>query len=104
MITLKRLIILICFTLLAIISETIASNEDYFKKGNDLTIQGQYPDAIIFYDLAIKHKPDHFEAYFNKSIALNKLGKLQEAMVSLDLAIKYKPDFAEAYYNKGHLL
>ncbi|WP_425361148.1 tetratricopeptide repeat protein [Candidatus Tisiphia endosymbiont of Stenodema calcarata] len=102
-INIKQLAILLALMLLPF-SKVVANGQEYFEKANTLAMDGKLQEAIDYYDLAIKHKPDYAEAYYNKGVALNKLDKLQESIDSLDLAIKYKPDYVKAYYNKGIVL
>ena len=44
--------------------------EDWFNKGDTLTSQGKYDEAIQAYDQAIQLKPNYDTAWYNKGVAL----------------------------------
>ena len=45
-------------------------------------------EAIVEFDLAIKYKPNYFEAYFNKGISLVNLSKHNEALESYEKCLE----------------
>ena len=65
----------------------------YYQKDNEL--------AIVYFDQAIKLKPDNAEVYNSRGISYGMLNNDQAAIADFDQAIKLKPDFAEAYTNRG---
>ena len=52
---------------------------DWFNKGDALTSQGKYDDAIQAYDQAIQLKPNYDNAWYNKGVALKALGRTNES-------------------------
>ena len=52
---------------------------DWFNKGDDLTSQGKYDEAIQAYDQAIQLKPNYDNAWYNKGVALKALGRTNES-------------------------
>ena len=52
---------------------------DWFNKGDALTSQGKYDEAIQAYDQAIQLKPNYDNAWYNKGVALKALGRTNES-------------------------
>ena len=52
---------------------------DWFNKGDALTSQGKYIEAIQAYDQAIQLKPNYDNAWYNKGVALKALGCTNES-------------------------
>ena len=48
--------------------------------------QGNYDDALTYFNKGIAHNPDYAANYYNKGLALKKLGRIDEAMETLDRA------------------
>ena len=74
---------------------------DYYRQGNRNYFSGEYENAILSYEKAIKQKPDYAEAYNNRGVAYDDLGESEKAIADYSKAIELKPDNAEAYYNRG---
>ena len=75
-----------------------------FYKGNALYYDKKYPEAIKYYDYAIKRNPNHVEAYNHKGDALARLDRHDEAIECFDIAIKINPNYVDAYNHKGDAL
>ena len=52
---------------------------DWFNKGDALTSQGKYDEAIQAYDQAIQLNPNYDNAWYNKGVALKALGRTNES-------------------------
>ena len=76
---------------------------DFNSKGIYKSANGEYAEAIKYYDEAIKLKPNMADAYYNKAVAKTKLGLLKEAIEEYDKAIELRADYTYAYYNRGLL-
>ncbi|MGL5058817.1 MAG: tetratricopeptide repeat protein [Microcoleus sp.] len=63
-----------------------------------------YEEAIKQYELAIKRKPDLYEAWNLRGIALLQLGRYEESIASFDKALEINPDYHEAKTNRDLVL
>lgn len=57
-------------------------------KGNCLDMMGDYAEALISYDTALRLDPLNSETWFNKGLTLKKMGRRQEADSSMNRAVK----------------
>ncbi len=69
--------------------------------GNFLFDQGNYEEAIEYYNKALEMEPGYKWAWNNKGLALYNLKKYEESINCYDGAIKIDPDNVEAWNNKG---
>ena len=76
---------------------------DYYRQGNRYYFSGEYENAILSYEKAIKQKPDYAEAYNNRGVTYGKLGESEKAIVDFSKAMELKPDDVEAYNNRGNV-
>ena len=74
---------------------------DYYRQGNRYYFSGEYENAILSYEKAIKQKPDYAEAYNNRGVAYDDLGESEKAIADYSKAIELKTDYAKAYNNRG---
>ena len=65
--------------------------------------QGNYEDAISYFDEVIANDPDFVIAYHNRSICHKQLGDYQAASEDLNAAIELNGDFAHFYFTKALL-
>lgn len=72
-----------------------------FEKAASLYDQGEYQEAIIWYDRVLTIDPNHVKALNNKGSALNKLDQYQEAITWYDKALAIDPNEPKALKNKG---
>ena len=74
----------------------------HYSRGVVKYNSGQYKEAIIDFNNAIKLKPDSAEAYYSRGNTRNKLNQDErEEIIDFTKAIELKPDFIEAYLNRG---
>ncbi|RCJ37938.1 prenyltransferase [Nostoc minutum NIES-26] len=73
----------------------------WFNQGYEQCIAGNFVDAIISFDNALKFKPDYHDAWNNRGLALVNLGRYEEALACYDNALKFKPDYHDAWHCRG---
>ena len=74
---------------------------EWFEKGYELDISGNYTDAEKAYSKAIELNPRDSVAYYNRGNAYYKLGNYQQAIKDYNRAIELNPQYANAHYNRG---
>jgi tetratricopeptide (TPR) repeat protein len=77
---------------------------DYVEQGKALYFEGQYEDAIAFYEKAITAEPENLKAWLSRGAALAKLQRYDEAIAAYEKVTALKPDFSEAWFGKGLVL
>jgi tetratricopeptide (TPR) repeat protein len=76
----------------------------YITIGNRQSQSGNYPSALVAYDLAVKLAPRYAASYnYRGAFKYAHLGDIQGAIADFDSAIGYDPDDAVAYANRGLL-
>lgn len=65
---------------------------DWVNEGNDLYDRGQYAEAVICFDMAIKVDPEFPMAWYNRGVALGKLGLHDLAQDCYDRTVELRPD------------
>jgi tetratricopeptide (TPR) repeat protein len=80
--------------------------EDYFNLGIDFDKRGQeteaircYQVAILYYQLAVRLKPDQADAHNHLGIVLARKGQTDEAIEQFREALRLQPDNADARRN-----
>jgi tetratricopeptide (TPR) repeat protein len=68
------------------------------NEGDECYQQGEYHEAIYFYDVALRINPDYRSAWNNQGLALEKLGRFREAQDCLDQVhrLRQSPAIADA--------
>ena len=75
--------------------------EVYINRGVAKSQLGEYEEALVDYNEAIRLKPDNVEVYINRGPTNLILGEYAEALVDLNEVIRLQPDFARAYVNRA---
>jgi PAS domain S-box-containing protein len=79
--------------------------KSYHKKGLRLYYrEGNYTDAIGFFDRAIEIDPDLAVAWYDRGICLRHLGRDEEALKNVDRAVELAPDDEEFSVTRADLL
>ena len=79
-----------------LISSRIDSTQPYpyFNRGYiEMVYIGNYEEAVKWYDLAIRYKPDYAEAWYNRGFSYELDGKLSRAREDYKKAIELQPNF-----------
>ena len=75
--------------------------EEWFLKGYDAYINGNYTEAKVYYDKAIKLKPDYAEAHNNLGSILSREQLHEDSIRCYRKAIELNPTLALAHLNLG---
>ena len=75
--------------------------KDKFRRANDLSDRGEYKEAIVLYDNAIRLKSDFVKAYYHRGKAKYELTRYKAAIYDYDKALSLKPDYVSAYFDRG---
>jgi tetratricopeptide (TPR) repeat protein len=75
-----------------------AEGDDALLRGQELSRAGQFEEAILQFDAAIRLQPQSAEAHFHRGVAYMETGKTTRPLEDFNEAIRLKPDYAEAYY------
>jgi tetratricopeptide (TPR) repeat protein len=76
----------------------------YYEEGNAFYSKGQYQEALLSYNEALRLDPDYTVVHSNKGVVLYDLGQYQEALLSFNEALRLNPQMAFAHKNKGDAL
>ena len=79
------------------------AEEMYFKAQREI-LEGNYSDAIVYLDSAIKLNPKDGAAYNDRALCMVELGITDAALPYFDRGIESEPDYSTIYHNKGWLL
>lgn len=63
--------------------------------------EGNFIEAIEFYDQALGMRPNYALAHYNKALALKSMGKLDEALECLQKFLEIEPNVAQALNTMG---
>jgi tetratricopeptide (TPR) repeat protein len=66
--------------------------------------RGSADEAIVYFDQALRVKPDAHDVLNNRGNALQALNRHDAALESYDMALSVKPDYAPALANRGNAL
>ena len=76
----------------------------HLVQGIFLANQGQYPEAVKNFSIAVQLKPDFPEAHYKLGTALGMKGQIDEAIQQFQEALRLKMDYADAHNNLGTAL
>ena len=68
--------------------------EANYRRGNELSSQGRFTDAVASYDAALRERPDLVDALCNRANAYRSLGRPGDAVVDLEKALAIDPRHA----------
>ena len=77
--------------------------EDWFLKGNILSRQGRFEEAVDAYKKSIGRNPNATVVHFNLALAYKNLNRQGEAAVALEKAVELEPGNLDARYSLGNV-
>jgi tetratricopeptide (TPR) repeat protein len=91
--------------LLGFVPDTWAQDkaEDLFMKGNELSRQGRFEQAVDAYKRSIENNPNATVAHLNLALAYKNLNRLGEAASALERAVELEPGNLDARYGLGNV-
>ncbi|KAK9495808.1 hypothetical protein V1508DRAFT_408547 [Lipomyces doorenjongii] len=75
----------------------------YLAKADALLTQGNFQDALQFYDAAVKYDPQNYLSVFKRGATYLSIGRLNSAVADFDQVLEMKPDFDSALVQRGKL-
>lgn len=90
--------------LLVFLQETQVPNaaEIFFKKGLELSQNGEYEAGIKEFSKAISIKKNYAEAYYNRGILYFELKQNDKGFADFERAIRLQPDNGMFYFQRGN--
>jgi len=79
------------------------SAEDWFLKGNRLSQQGRFEEAVEAYKKSIELKPNATVVHFNLALAYKNLNKQEEAAVAFEKSVELEPGNLDYRYSLGNI-
>ena len=73
----------------------------HYRRGNVLADLGQWSEAVVAYEDALRYRPDWPECHFNRGNTLLRLGQFSAAEASCSRAVELKTDFFDAWVSLG---
>jgi tetratricopeptide (TPR) repeat protein len=77
--------------------------EDWFLKGNTLSQQGRFEEAIDAYKKSIERNSSATVSYFNLALAYKNLNKQKEAALAFEKTVELEPGNLDARYGLGNV-
>lgn len=73
----------------------------FIQKGDDLTLQKEYIEALAAYEAAVASDPYSSIAWYKLGIAHMNTGRYEDAVTAFEKALKIDPFYPDAWNNKG---
>jgi tetratricopeptide (TPR) repeat protein len=77
--------------------------EDWFLKGNKLSRQGNFDEAVDAYKKSIERNPSATVSHFNLALAYKNLNRNREAAIALEKAVELESGNLDARYSLGNI-
>jgi tetratricopeptide (TPR) repeat protein len=72
-----------------------------FQDGLNFFKQGQYNEALEYFEKVVAKFPESAEAFYNLGVSELRAGKMDQAIAALEKTVQLKPDLTEAYFALG---
>lgn len=108
-------ILFIALIVISIIDPVVAEESDRLYYGNPDVVtkynaglssykNGDYEEAIQYFDEALAIDPKFRSAWAYKGLSLDYLGRNEEMLIAFERAVEVDPDYQEGYFYKGNAL
>ena len=77
--------------------------EDWFVKGNILSRQNRFEEAVEAYKRSIEKNPSATVAHFNLGLVYKSLNRLGEAATAFETTVELEPGNLDARYSLGNI-
>jgi len=78
--------------------------EPHLIKAKRLTQKSQFKEALTEINIALKLKPQYWEAHYQGALIMQTMGRNKEAIKEYKYLVDVKPEYTEAHINLGVLL
>lgn len=85
------------------VQKKLAAIGKAFNNGKAAYTQGQYQEALKFFNKALELDSTFSKAHYMKGLTLKKLRKYNEAIAAYQAAIRHDPTYDEAYFALGKI-
>ena len=82
-------------------NEKLASAEDYYNRGSEFFVEGDFDQAIVAFNKAIELNVNHLLAYIFRGKVYLAKSEFEQAVVDCTKAIQLNPNISEVYKNRG---
>ena len=79
----------------------VAEVLEHFRRGNQLSDDGEFAGALAEYDAALRSVPDDPAFLNNRGAALSRLGRDNDALAAYERVLLLSPDDPVALHNRG---
>lgn len=73
--------------------------EEHFKRGNELSLSGDFEEAIVEYEQALEIEPENVDLMSNLGVAYYNLGQLDKAIEQYSQALEIAPNDPDIHSN-----
>jgi tetratricopeptide (TPR) repeat protein len=73
----------------------------YIEMGNEAVREGDFQQAVFYFEKAVEKYPESYEAHNSLGAALSAMGNLPRAVEHFSIAVALNKDFVEGHYNLG---
>lgn len=91
----------IIISLILSVNSIAQQDSTFYQKGVVRAQNGQFDEAIKFFDEAIKQNPEGPFAWYNRGLAKSFIDLNENALADFSKAIEIDPNYLRAYLNRG---
>lgn len=92
----RAIVTLLLIAVTTLIHAQEKTNVEYYNGGMKYAERGNYKEAITYFDMAIKLKPDDYFSMHNRGIAKSLMKDYPAAIEDFKMVLSIKPDYTDA--------